>query len=272
MQVPEVTAPPVHDVYTEVVAAGHELAMFARRCGEKGTGPTFVLVHGLGVSGRYMAPLLRRLGKGAVAWAPDLPGFGRSPGPRSVLDMAELAAALDAWMDKVGISRPILVGNSMGCQVVTRLAIARPDRVAAIVLIAPTMDRTAGGKWRQILRWLLNAMREPPSMVWLAIGDYLRAGFRRTWRTLALAHGEQTWCQYGDVRCPGLVVRGERDPIVSQGWAKRVAGSLPSGRLVVIAQAAHAVHYERPSLMALTLQDFAAGLPPGRPGSAAASG
>jgi 2-hydroxy-6-oxonona-2,4-dienedioate hydrolase len=254
--VSEIPALPVYGVFTEVVTASYHLRMFARRCGPPSAATTFVLVHGLGVSGSYMVPLMRELGPDSIAWAPDLPGFGRSPGPRAVLDVPELARALDAWIERSGIQRPVLVGNSMGCQIVTRLAVSRPLHVAGLVLIAPTMDRTIGGKWRQIMRWLLTANREPLAMVWLAIRDYLRAGFRRTWRTLTLARQARTWRLYHQVRCPTLVVRGERDLIVSQRWARRVAARLPGAQLAVVPAAAHAAHFDRPKHVASILRAF----------------
>ena len=216
----------------------------------------YVLVHGLGVSGRYMVPLLRLLGREAIAWAPDLPGFGRSPGTHAVLDINQLAHVLGSWMDQRGISRAILVGHSMGCQVVTQLAVARPQSVAALVLIAPTMDRGVRGKWFQIARWLVNASREPLAMVWLAIRDYLRAGFRRTWRTFALARRARTARLYSQVRCPALVMRGGRDLIVSQRWAAHVAAAMPGGQLIVLPAGAHAVQYARPLEAARAVQKF----------------
>jgi 2-hydroxy-6-oxonona-2,4-dienedioate hydrolase len=43
--------------------------------------PPVVLVHGYGMSSRYMAPLAEALACDFQVYAPDLPGFGRSDGP-----------------------------------------------------------------------------------------------------------------------------------------------------------------------------------------------
>ena len=252
--------PAVREVVSEVRVAGHQLRLFARCCGEAGSQTPFVLVHGLGISGRYMVPLLQRLGVASTAWAPDLPGFGRSQDPPEVPGITGLAWALDAWMDQVGIERAILVGNSVGCQVVTRLAAGRPDRVAALALIAPTMDPSGGGKAGQMGRWLLTGMREPPSMVWLAARDYLQVGWRRTWRTFDLALRTPSSCLYPRVPCPALVIWGERDAIVSRQWAERVAALLPNGQLLVLPSAAHACHYQRPDEVAVALGALVSGL------------
>src|SRR4051812_16308430 len=83
--------------------------------------PRIVLVHGLGVSSRYMIPLAKRLAPFARVEAPDLPGFGLSDAPRATLDTAGLAGALEAWLAARGIEHATFVGNSYGCEIIARL-------------------------------------------------------------------------------------------------------------------------------------------------------
>src|SRR4029453_7770038 len=94
-----------------------------------GAGMPVVLLHGYGISGSYMVPLGRSLAPSFSVFVPDLPGFGRSEQPRQPLSIAELASALADLLDVVGLERPAFVANSMGCQVVTELAVRRPHRV-----------------------------------------------------------------------------------------------------------------------------------------------
>ena len=99
-----------------------------------------VLLHGYGVSGSYMLPLARSLAPSFSVFVPDLPGFGRSEQPPTPLGIADLASALADLLDAAGLQCPAFVANSMGCQVVTELAVRRPGRVGPIVLIGPTVD------------------------------------------------------------------------------------------------------------------------------------
>ena len=105
-----------------------------------------VLVHGLGLSSRYLIPLGRRLGAlGYDGLAPDLPGFGRSPRPAGTSwpaapNVREQTEQLLAWMDAAGIDRAVLFGNSMGVQVAVELAVRHPERVASLILEGPTPD------------------------------------------------------------------------------------------------------------------------------------
>jgi hypothetical protein len=73
-----------------------------------------VLVHGLGVSSRYMLPLARELAPHFRVHAPDLPGFGHGDHPPAPLDVPGLAAALVEWVEAIGLTAPALIGNSMG--------------------------------------------------------------------------------------------------------------------------------------------------------------
>lgn len=209
--------------------------------------PAVVLMHGLIVSSRYMVPNLRRLARYYRTYTPDLPGFGKGEKPPSVLDMLKLSAALSRWMDEMGLKRAVLVGNSMGCQVIADLAVRRPELVERVVLQGPTMDPHGRSVSRQVVRFLLDMPREPPALLPIELRDYLIAGTRRGWRTLRYALEDRIEANLPRLRAPALVVRGSRDPICPQRWAEQVAQLLPEGRLVVLSGAAHAANFGAPA-------------------------
>ncbi len=217
--------------------------MHARVAGNPVDGPAVVLVHGLVVSSRYMVPTLERLAAHHRAYAPDLPGFGKSGKPAGTLDVRGLSDALATWMGNLGLKRAALVGNSVGCQVVVDLAARRPDLVGRAVLQGPTMDPRARSALRQVGRLLLDAPREPPSLLPIELRDYLAAGTRRAWRTFRYTLADRIEEKLSHITVPTLVVRGSRDPIVPQRWAEEVSELLPRGRLVVLPGAAHAANY-----------------------------
>src|SRR5207249_2847631 len=101
-----------------------------------GTGPTLVLVHGLGgshVNWLAVAPVLARR---ARVLAVDLAGFGRTPlGERSA-DVHANRVLLDRFLDAVAAGPAVLVGNSMGGLVAMMEAALAPERVAGLVLVA----------------------------------------------------------------------------------------------------------------------------------------
>jgi 2-hydroxy-6-oxonona-2,4-dienedioate hydrolase len=221
-------------------------------------GPTVVLVHGLGVSGRYLLPTAARLAPRCRVLVPDLPGAGPSEKPAAAFDVIGLAAALEAWLDAVEVDRAAFVGNSLGCQTIVELAATKPERFDRLVLIGPTMDAAALTFGRQLGRLLLDATREPPTLVVLTAAEYLLAGIPRVVSTARAALRHPLEERLPDVQAPTLVVRGERDPIAPQAWAERVADLLPDGRLTVIPRAPHAPNYSAADALATVVLSFLA--------------
>jgi pimeloyl-ACP methyl ester carboxylesterase len=234
----------MQSVFTKV----KDLRMHARVIDNRAqtAAPTVVLVHGLGVSSRYMIPTAERLADIARVYALDLPGFGKSGRTPQALAVPELADYLNVWMEAIGIERAMLVGNSFGAQIIVDLAARYPARVQSAALIAPTIDQNARGFFRQLGRLLLDAPREPLSLLPIVMGDYFTAGLSRTARTLLHALADPIEAKLPHIKTPTLVIRGERDPIVSQQWAEEVARLLPSARMEIIPRVAHAVNYSSP--------------------------
>jgi pimeloyl-ACP methyl ester carboxylesterase len=216
-----------------------------------GEGPAVVLLHGYGVSGTYMLPLARALAaRSCTAYVPDLPGHGRSPRGGSGLGIRELADAFCAWLDAAGLARPPVVANSMGCQVVTDLAVRRPDRVGPLVLIGPTVDPARRGARHQVFALLRESVREPLSLVGLAVRENAVAGIGPLVSAARACLGDPIERRLPLVEQETVIVHGEQDGFVGREWVEHAATLLPRGRLVVVPDECHAVHYTRPELVA----------------------
>src|SRR5437762_1263827 len=221
-----------------------------------GQGAPVVLVHGYGVSGRYMLPLARSLAPFVSVFAPDLPGYGLSQRPPSPLGIADLAAALVGWLDAAGLEYPAFVANSMGCQIVTELAVRLPGRVGPLVLVGPTVDPQRRQARRQLLGGLRDAAREPRSLLSLAARDDAVFGVRALLATARSALADRIDQRLPLIEQSTVVVRGEDDGFVGPEWAERATALLPRGRLVVVPRERHAVHYTRPDLVAGIVQEL----------------
>ena len=217
-----------------------------------------VLIHGLGVSSAYMAPLARRLAQRLPVLALDLPGFGRSGRPCRALSVPELAAWVGRWLEELGIHRAVLGGHSLGCHLALDVAMQRPELAARLVLMSPALDgaeRSVLGECAGIFRDLL---REPPALVALACRDYLRAGLPRILRTMRLAIEDRSEENLPLVAVPALVLRGSRDPIVSKEAAAAAARRLPLASLHEVEGAAHALQFSAPGPVAEHILRFLA--------------
>jgi pimeloyl-ACP methyl ester carboxylesterase len=242
--------------------AARVAGLYTRRFGPwPTTEPVVVLLHGLGLSGRYFYPLARELAAaGRRVLVPDLPGSARSrTASRRAPDTAATVRALRRWHAAAGIGPCVVVANSVGCQVAVALAATYGSRVERLVLVGPALDTAHPSPWRQFLRLVADAPREPLALLLLVAADYLVtgvarfvAGFRQARRE---ALGPFT-ARLRAVRVPVLVVRGAGDRVAPAPWAERVTAALPDSRLVVVPAAAHAVHFSRPAVLARLIHGF----------------
>ena len=93
-----------------------------------------VLLHGLLDSSEGWSPLCRRVSGACLAF--DLPGFGCSD-PPPLGSLVGYARDIGDGLDMLGVDRMTLVGHSLGGAVAGALADLMPERVRALVLLAP---------------------------------------------------------------------------------------------------------------------------------------
>ncbi|HZT54033.1 MAG TPA: alpha/beta fold hydrolase, partial [Gaiellaceae bacterium] len=102
---------------------------------EAGTGPAVLLLHGdLGDSGLW-EPVVPLLAERVRAIRTDLRFFGRSTGPAAPWSWPEDVVGV---LDGLGLERAALVGLSLGGQIALDVALAHPERLWALGLVAPT--------------------------------------------------------------------------------------------------------------------------------------
>ena len=226
-------------------AAGHDVA-----CRTAGSGPVgVILVHGIGVSGRYFTPLARVLARSARVWVLDLPGFGGSPRPAAPLSIREHADVVAGVIATAGLRRPVVVGHSMGAQVATELALVHPKRVGALVLIGPVVDPTARSGVRQAARLLRDVAHESPATTVMQVREWLRCGPRWYAATLPRMLEYPMEERAGGLRQPTALVRGDRDPVSPARYLTMLARRVPAGT-VAVPRAGHVAMARRPEAVA----------------------
>jgi pimeloyl-ACP methyl ester carboxylesterase len=219
--------------------------------------PAIVLVHGIGVSHRYLSRLHDELAARRTVFSIDLPGFGGLPKPRRDLDVPEMAHALGQVVAGLGVGPVVLLGHSMGCQWVVEAALQRPDLVTTVVAMGPVADdryRTMIGQTRALA---VDTLGEPPSVNVIVFTDYLRCGV--PWYLTQLRHmlAYRLEERVPDLAVPLLLIRGGADPIAGLEWCRRLRRSAATAQLVLIPRHHHVAQHSSPKAVASAILTLA---------------
>jgi len=220
--------------------------------------PVFVLVHGIGMSHRYLTRLHEELARDAEVHSIDLPGFGGLPKPRRSPDIAGMAGALGGVLDELGVWRAVLIGHSMGAQWVVELGVQRPDLAEAVVAIGPVTDDRRRNALVQAWCLAHDSALEPPRPNLIVFTDYVRCGpiwyARQARHMLRYAIEERVEL----LTAPLLVIRGRNDPIARQGWSERLRARAVRGSLAVVPGHRHVVQFTAAQRVADLVRSFLA--------------
>jgi len=229
-----------------------------RRVDGPADGPNFVLVHGIGVSARYFQPLAIELARVGTVWLTDLPGYGAVPKPRRTVTIDDHATVLASVIEQAAITDPVLVGHSMGCQVVAALAARSPDVSDRLVLLGPTINPAERSFWWASFRLFQDILREPFRANLVVGTDYFfRCGPAYYIRQLPQLLGDHIEERLVQIEVPTLVIAGERDPVARRGWVNEAARLLPHGTVAFV-RGPHVIMFTDPAGVARLIVDHLA--------------
>lgn len=248
--------------------------------------PALVLLHGFGSSAHTFEAWQTALADRYRTIAIDLPGSGLSgPDPTGRYDDARVIEVIAALLDQKGIARATLVGNSIGGRIAWTMAARVPERVAALILIAP--DGFASGRFgygqAPEVPWSAKLMRHVLPRAFLklnlapAYGDrsaLSEATVDRYWelmrgpgvREAMLARMAQTVLEppeplLAQIRCPVLILWGERDRAIPASHAADWQRLLPDSRVVILQGLGHVPQEEAPDVSLQPVREFLASAP-----------
>lgn len=140
------------------------VSVFYREAGPRDA-PTILLLHGYPSSSRQWDPLLPLLADRYHLIAPDYPGFGQSDAPppdRYAYTFENLARTMQGLVARLGIARYTLFLQDYGGPVGFRMALADPERVAALIVQnANAYTEGLGAKWAGIAAYWADPAAHP---------------------------------------------------------------------------------------------------------------
>lgn len=221
-------------------------------------GPAYILIHGIGVSHRYLRRLHGELAAVAPTYSLDLPGFAGTPKPGRQLSVEDYGAFIAQALKACGIGPYVLVGHSMGVQFAIEAALHAPEQARRLVLMGPVVDARHRNVRRQgVALFLDSLLRESASSNWLVFSDYFRCGPRWYFTVLPVMMAYPTERRLAGIIVPVLVLRGRHDPVAGADWSLRLSQVVPQGSFVEIDGAGHVAQHLRPRHVADAIRSFA---------------
>lgn len=248
--------------------------------------PAVILLHGFGASLHTWEPWAEGLEARFRVIRFDLPGSGLSP-PDATDDYtdARAMALILGLMQRAGIERASLVGNSVGGRIAWTFAAHHPGRVDGLVLISPDGFASPGfeyGKPPQVPavmklmrytlpRFLLRSniavgYAEPTALTDSAVERYHDLMLAPGARDAMLARMEQTVLtdpisQLEQITAPTLLIWGEQDAMIPFTNAADYQRHIADVSLVSFPDLGHLPHEEDPAASLPAVQDFLIALP-----------
>jgi pimeloyl-ACP methyl ester carboxylesterase len=220
----------------------------------------------------------------------DPRGNGRTDRPADAVayDEREFGEDIVAILEELGVERAVIVSISAGAQRSIVAASRRPDRVAGLVFIGPSVPlghplpgraidfnadygidegwtRHNRHSWRRDYHGFLefffsNCFTEPHSTK--QIEDAVGWGSETDGETLILTNdkpaiGEaESRAMCAEIRCPTLVIQGLDDAITGPSRGTSLAEAIPGARLVTITGGGHLPNARDPVKVNLVIRDF----------------
>lgn len=241
---------------------------------EAGQGPDMVLIHGKDYSKENMDRLFNYYGDRCHVVSYDVRGHGESDKPAS-FTLEDDVADLVGLVQELGLSKPVVIGFSMGSYITLRTAEEHPDLFSKIVLIGTKgsgatsstqkiqQDAAARGMSReQALQQVMKSVFAPQTTP-----EEIAAFSREVASPVRLTadqrdaidkslQGFDLLEDAGSVTIPALVLTGQFDGVNPIARGREVAAVLPNAEFEVIPNAGHIAFFENPQAVFKAIDAF----------------
>jgi len=246
--------------------ASKEVLVFGQKINyvEAGSGPTVILLHGLGGSTVAWQFNIAPLAEKYHVIVPDQIGFGKSDKPLVNYRIRTYVDFLDQFCKQLKIERASLVGNSMGGWIAAAFTAAFPDRVDKLVLVdaagyTPPKDldtrtfyglnpTTREGMKVLVAKVFYNKAFLTDAAIDQAIAARLAAGDGYTINSIteSIIRGEDFLDDtVKSIKRPTLIIWGRQDGLVPLAEGERFNKDIAGSKLVVFDQCGHVPNIEK---------------------------
>jgi len=242
----------------------------------QGSGPTVLLIHGVGGDSSNWDSVAERLGARFDVIAMDLRGHGKSDlitGPLRAQDLARDAVQV---LDEAGVAKCSVVGLSLGGAVALALTLDYPGRVDKLAVIGTVCGRTQEEKARALDRVEFLKRNGTAALADANRGRWFTDAFRKAYPDIverrvaqvkscdpaSYLHAFTVFCtadfvdRLHQIQVPTLVVTGEQDVAATPRMARLMAERIKQSEVHVLAGLRHSVVIEAGEQVTGLLETF----------------
>jgi pimeloyl-ACP methyl ester carboxylesterase len=235
-------------------------------------GELLLFVHAAGSNGNTWQRQLAAFADGHSPLGFDFPGHGRSGGTESLKSIDTYRDFLSAFAGTLRLRPCVVIGRSMGGAIAMAYALAHPDRVRALVLVATAahfeLPHAMLDTWKNVM---LGRAQQPFTTeafspktdfavmreMWM---EQVKTDPRVRYFDLAACNQFDVTARLGEIKIPTLIVAGRDDAFTPPQQSEALHKGIKGSTLLVIEDAGHMVSNEKPEEFNAALREFLATL------------
>jgi N-formylmaleamate deformylase len=241
-------------------------------------GPTLVVIPGITSPAASWASTAARLAGAHRVIVVDLRGRGLSDRPAGSYSLQSYAADVRALSLGLHLSRPVIVGHSLGARVAAALDVQFPGLAGGLVLVDPPLSGPGRAPYPfplsmydELLDAASGSDADLARLRQLEPGhDDTQLAARLRWlRTIDRRAVHETYEGFGaddffelwrGISAPAILARGGESPVVTATAAAELSQARPDIPVTTIAGAGHLVHLDDPDSFVTAVRTFAGAL------------
>jgi len=235
-------------------------------------GELLLFLHGAGSNGNTWHRQLTAFGDSHSPLAFDFPGHGRSGSTEGLKSIDAYGECLGAFVDALRLRPSVLIGRSMGGAIALAYALAHPQQVRGLVLVATAarfdLPQDRLDTWKHVMvgraqqpfttdafspKTDFAVMRE----AWM---EQVKTDPRVRYYDLVACNALDITERLGEIAVPTLIIAGRDDAFTPLERSEMLHRGIRGSTLVVIDDAGHTVPAEKPAEFNQALSEFLAQL------------
>ncbi|HXW02806.1 MAG TPA: alpha/beta hydrolase [Nitrosarchaeum sp.] len=234
-----------------------------------------VLIHGLGASAERWNKVIPIFAKRYHVIVPDLIGYGYSDKPVADYTPDFFSSFLERFFITLKITRPIIIGSSLGGQIAADYTSTHPNDVEKLILVSPAgsmkqstpaldayimaalypndesaknvfelMESSGHEADTQIIQGFIERMKLPNA----------KLAFMST--VLGLKNSEVITAKLNSISCPTLIIWGSKDPVIPIQYADNFLSNIKDCRFFRMDNCGHTPYVQDPETFSSAVLEF----------------